>query len=146
MRRARMIIACLALVVGLAAPAYAGLDGFLAGLNAQAKADPRGFSLKLIAQFGVGHAEVQAVLGSVAAPADAFMCFQLGEFAHQPPDVVLAAMKTERGKGWGVVAQRLGIAPGSPEFKALKRGDFALTGKPKAKPAAGKAKGKGHKK
>lgn len=144
MRRASIIIACLALVVGLAAPAHAGLDAFLAGLNVQAKTDLRGFSLKLAAQFGVGDAEVQAVLRSVGTPADAFMCFQLGEFAHKQPTVVVEAIKADKGKGWGVIAQRLGIKPGSAEFKALKDGDFALTGKPKA--PADKGKGKGHRK
>ncbi len=144
MRRASIVIACLALVVGLAVPAHAGLDAFLAGLNVQAKADPRGFSLKLAGQFGVGDAEVQVVLRSVATPADAFMCFQLGEMAHRQPSVVLEVIRTDKGKGWGAIAQRLGIKPGSAEFKALKDGDFALTGKPKA--PADKGKGKGHRK
>jgi hypothetical protein len=144
MRRASVIVACLAFVVGLAAPASADLDGFLASLNVQARADLRGFSLKLAAQFGVGDAEVQRVLRSVEAPADAFMCFQLGEMARKQPDVVLEAIKAGKGKGWGAIAQRLGIAPGSAEFKALKQGDLALTGQPKGK--ADKAKGKGPKK
>ncbi len=144
MRRASLVIACLAFVIGHAAPAHADLDGFLASLNVQAKADLRGFSLKLAAQFGVGDAEVQRVIRSVEAPADAFMCFQLGEMSHKQPDVVLEAIKSGKGKGWGAIAQRLGIAPGSAEFKALKQGDFALTGQPKAK--ADKAKGKGPKK
>jgi len=144
MRRASVTIACLALVVGLAAPAHADLDAFLARLNVQARADMRGFSLKLAAQFGVGEAEVQAVIRSAEAPADAFMCFQLGEMAHKQSGVVLEAIKSGKGKGWGAVAQRLGIAPGSAEFKALKEGNFALTGQPKAK--SDNAKGKGPKK
>jgi len=144
MRRASIIVACLAFVVGLAAPARADLDVFLANLNVQAKADLRGFSLKLAAQFGVADVEVQRVIRSVEAPADAFMCFQLGEMAHKQPDVVLEAIKSGKGKGWGAIAQRLGIAPGSAEFKALKEGNFALTGQPKGK--ADKGKGKGPKK
>jgi hypothetical protein len=144
MHCASTVIACLAFVVGLAAPAHADLDTFLARLNVEAKADMRGFSLKLAGQFGVGDAEMQRVIRSVEAPADAFMCFQLGEMAHKPPDVVLEAIKSGKGKGWGAIAQRLGIAPGSAEFMALKQGDFALTGQPKAK--ADKTKGKGHKK
>ena len=144
MRRASITIACLAFVVGLAAPAHADLDAFLARLNVEARADIRGFSLKLAGQFGVGEAEVQAVIRSVEAPADAFMCFQLGEMSHKQSSVVLEAIKSGKGKGWGAIAQRLGIAPGSAEFKALKEGDLALTGQPKAK--ADKAKGKGPKK
>jgi hypothetical protein len=144
MRRASITIACLAFVVGLAAPAYADLDEFLRGLNVQAKADMHGFTLKVAAQFGFGEAQVQAVIRSTETPADAFMCFQLGQMAHKQPDVVLEAIKSGKGNGWGAIAQRLGIAPGSAEFKALKDGDLALTGEPGAK--AGKAKGKGPKK
>jgi len=47
MPRASMIVACLALVVGLAAPAHADVDGFMARLNVQARADLRGFSLRI---------------------------------------------------------------------------------------------------
>ena len=144
MRCVSVTVACLAIVVGLAAPARADLDEFLRGLNVQARADMRGFALKVAAQFNVGEVQVQAVIRSTEAPADAFMCFQLGQMAHKQPDVVLEAIKTGKGKGWGAIAQRLGIAPGSAEFKALKQGDFALTGTPDAK--AGKAKGKGPKK
>ena len=144
MRRASITIASLAFVVGLAAPAHADLAEFLRGLNVQAKADIHGFTLKVAAQFGVGEAQVQAVIRSSETPADAFMCFQLGQMAHKQPDVVLEAIKAGKGKGWGAIAQRLGIAPGSAEFKALKDGDLVLTGEPGAK--AGKAKGKGPKK
>jgi hypothetical protein len=72
------------------------------------------------------------------------MCFHLGQLAHKQPDVVLETIKAGKGKGWGAIAQRLGIAPGSAEFKALKEGNLALTGLPSAK--AGKAKGKNPKK
>jgi hypothetical protein len=144
MRRASITIFCLVLVVGLAAPAYADLEEFLRGLNVQAKADIRGFTLKLAAQFSVGEAQVQAVIRSAETPADAFMCFHLGQLAHKQPDVVLETIKAGKGKGWGAIAQRLGIAPGSAEFKALKEGDLALTGLPSAQ--AGKGKGKNPKK
>jgi hypothetical protein len=144
MRRASILVACLAIVVSSAAPAHAGLDAFMADLNVRARGDMRDFSLKLAAQFGVGDAEVQAILGATSSPADAFMCLQLGQMAHRPSGVVLEAMTAEKGKGWGVIAQRLGIKPGSAEFKALKRGNFALTGKPHG--PGDKGKGKGHKK
>jgi hypothetical protein len=49
-------------------------------------------------------------------------------------------MRATAAKGGGVIAKQLGIRPGSPEFHALKRGDFALTGEP------AQGKGKGHNK
>jgi hypothetical protein len=55
--------------------------------------------------------------------------------------------KQSKGKGWGVIAKELGIKPGSPEFHALKRGDFAFTGEPGGGGEShGKGKGKGRSK
>jgi len=75
----RLIVGMLLLVL-LGAPglALASLDGFLNNVNIQARADLPGFSLKVSAQFGVPVPQVEAVLGRLATPADAFMVFQLG--------------------------------------------------------------------
>ncbi len=123
-----------------------GLDGFLGNLNIQARSDMNGFTGRVSAQFGVPEVQVWAVIGNVSAPADAFMVFQLGEMTHRPPDSVLQVYKANRGRGWGVIAKSLGIKPGSPEFHALKRGDFVLSGEPGEGPGKGhgKGKGKGH--
>jgi hypothetical protein len=65
------------------------------------------------------------------------MCLQLGQMLRLPPERILQTYNTNRGRGWGVIAKELGIKPGSAEFHALKRGDFALTGAP------GNSKGQG---
>lgn len=121
-----------------------GLDGFLSNLNVQARADMNRFSAKVSAQFGVPMVQVQTVISTVKQPADAFMVFQLGQMAHQPPDNVVQVYQSNRGKGWGVIAKNLGIKPGSAEFHALKRGDFALTGERGPGEGKGKGHGKGH--
>lgn len=121
-----------------------GLDNFLSSLNVQARADLPGFSAKVSAQFGVPEPQVRAVIGTVATPADAFMVFQLGQMAQRPPQTVLDVYQAHRGQGWGVIAKSLGIKPGSPEFHALKRGDFALAGGPGNGPGKGKGHGKGN--
>ncbi len=123
--------------------AAGGLDAFLGDLNVQARADMNGFSARVSAQFGVPVAQVQTVIGTVSQPADAFMVFQLGQMSHQPPERVVQIYKANRGRGWGVIAKSLGIKPGSPEFHALKRGDFVLSGEPGGGPGKGHGKGKG---
>lgn len=137
-------------IIVLAAVAHADLDSFMSGLNIQARADMPGFSVKLGAQFGIPLPQVQAIIRTVEAPADAFMCLQLSQMSNKQPDMVVQTYKANKGKGWGVIAQELGIKPGSPEFHALKRGDFALTGEPGGGKGQGKGKakekGKGHKK
>jgi hypothetical protein len=145
----RLIISLtLSLLVPLAAFA-GGLDDFLANVNIQARADMPGFSAKISTQFGVPLPEVQAIVQTVRDPADAFMVFQLGQFARVPTDRVMAVYKPKRKKGWGAIAKELGIKPGSAEFHALKRGDLHFTGQPGAYDdhnGKGKGKGKGHNK
>ena len=130
------------LITGLAVSAYADLDSFLSDLNMQARADMNGFSLKLSAQFGVPLPQVQAIISTVDTSADAFMCLQLSQMTKKEPEKVVQTYKIKKGKGWGVIAKELGIKPGSPQFHALKRGDFALTGGQDNPSDKGKGKGK----
>jgi len=141
----RIVLAVLLLV---AAPgvASATLDSFLSSVNVQARADLPGFHAKVSAQFGVPVPQVEAVLGMVATPADAFMVFQLGQMAHRPPETVVQTYQSHQGKGWGVIAKELGIKPGSREFHALKNGDLVCGGGPSEGGGKGKGKGKGHNK
>jgi hypothetical protein len=122
--------------------AAGGLEDFLSNLNIQARADMNGFSAKISAQFGTPDVQVRAVLSTVSDPADAFMVFQLGHMTQTPPEKVLRVYKSNKGRGWGVIAKELGIKPGSAEFHALKRGDFQFGSSDNDGP--GKGKGKGH--
>ncbi|ADW18321.1 hypothetical protein Despr_2176 [Desulfobulbus propionicus DSM 2032] len=146
-----LLMMLLVVVLTLPAAAHADLDGFLAGLNGQARTDIDGYGVRLSAQFGVPETRVHSLLRSVAVPADAFMCLQLGQMLGLPPEQVLRTYSANRGRGWGVVAKELGIKPGSAEFHALKRGDFVLMDAPGREPGApshargkGKEGGQGH--
>jgi hypothetical protein len=135
-----LVLFLMAISVG---SAHADLDGFLSGLNHQANADRNDYGLRLSAQFGVPLPQVHSILRSVQSPADAFMCLQLGRMTNRHPESVLQTYNFNRGKGWGVIAKDLGIKPGSPEFHALKRGDFSFTGHPGA-PGHSKPQGYGN--
>ena len=111
--------------------ALADLNVFLGGLNDQARVDRLDYGQRLSAQFNVPMSEVELILSEVQFPGDAFMCFQLGSMLHLPPERVLQTYKTNKGGGWGVTAQQLGIKPGSPEFHALKDGRYSLERLPK---------------
>jgi len=132
--------------------AHANLSGFLSDLNNQAKADRKGFSVKLSTQFGFPLPRVQAIIKTVGLPADAFMCLQLSQMTNKQPERVVQTYKRNKKKGWGAIAKELGIKPGSAEFHALKSGDFTFTGKRGVKTGKGqdkrkgKGKGKGRKK
>ena len=140
----RIVLAVFLVLLAAPGVASASLDSFLGSVNVQARADLPGFHATVSAQFGVPVPQVEAVLGRVATPADAFMVFQLGQMAHRPPETVVQTYQTHKGKGWGVIAKELGIKPGSREFHALKTGDLVFGGAPANGP--GKGKGKGHSK
>jgi hypothetical protein len=139
MKKAISSLAFMLFVLVGAAPARADLNSFMSGLNVQAQADLPGFQLKISAQFGVPLPQVQTVVQQVSQPADAFMVFQLGEMAQKPPETVVKTYTANKTKGWGVIAQQLGIKPGSPEFHALKAGNLQFTGQRSASAKGGAA-------
>lgn len=146
MKRSVTLLVC-TLLLCLATAAWASLDSFMANLNVQARADLPGFKAGISAQFGVPLPQVDMVFAQVAAPADVFMTFQLGQMANKPAPVVLQTYHTSKSKGWGVMAKELGIKPGSAEFHALKSGNLRYTGQQSGggddSPGKGKGKGKG---
>lgn len=146
----KKIVLMLSLAAGLASmspAARADLNSFLKSVNNQALGDTRNFNDRLSRQFGVPVPDVDAIVRSVPSPADAFMILQLGQMAHVPPAVVLQKYQRSHGKGWGNLAQELGIKPGSPEFHALKRGNLSFAGKSggdAVRPGGGPGHGQGH--
>jgi hypothetical protein len=128
------------LLVSSAAIVAAGDFDWIEDINIRAEADQSGFRARLATRFTIGDTQINAVLGNVERPADAYMVLRLGELSAKPPDYVIAKYKAGKGKGWGALAQSLGIKPGSQEFHALKRGSDFYDDKDKGK---GKNKGKG---
>ena len=143
MKKLCMMASLVVIIVSMAAVAHADLDGFLQSVNIQARTDMKNFNVKLSAQFGVPVPQVEAIVRSVSAPADAFMVLQLGQMTNKQPEVVLQTYQRGKGKGWGALAKELGIKPGSAEFHALKRGDLSFTGEPGGGGGGGHGKGKG---
>ena len=67
--------------------------------------------------------------------------------SNKQPDTVLQTYKTRRDKGWVAMVKELGIKPGSPQFRVLKRGALQFTGQPTEyiqHPGKEKCKGNGH--
>jgi hypothetical protein len=109
--------------------------------NVRAEADPVGFKTKLTARFQIGETQIDAVLSTTKKPADAYIVLRLGEMSRQPTEYVMEKYKSNKGKGWGVLAKNLGIKPGSKEFHALKRGSDLYDDNYRSKDK-GKGKGK----
>ncbi|GAB2510471.1 hypothetical protein [Lysobacter humi (ex Lee et al. 2017)] len=56
------------------------------------------------------------------SPGDVYFACALAMQAGRPCRAVAEDYERDRTAGWGALAQRLGIAPGSPQFHALKKG------------------------
>ena len=130
MKEVFTFFAAIAICFTLTNRANADLDSFLADLNRQAIQDRVSYNARLSNQFGVPLSQVESIVNKVDSPAHAFMLLELGVMSGKPFEIICDAYKSNQGKGWGVIAQQLGIKPGSPEFHALKEGDFIFSGKP----------------
>ncbi|TAL16200.1 hypothetical protein EPN96_10140 [bacterium] len=140
-------------VLTLAFPAAALADDFsdlITSINVNANADLGAFRVNVGAQFGAGAPKIDAVLSAVGSPGDAYMVLQISNVTKKPVEVVIQEYKVNKHKGWGVMAQNLGIKPGSPEFHGLKSGKYANEsknkGKAKEEKNGGAKKGGGKKK
>jgi hypothetical protein len=120
----------------------AGDFDWIKDFNIRAEADPSGFRASLATRFNIGDTQITAVLSNVERPADAYMVLRLGEMSAKPTDYVIEKYKSGKDKGWGALAQSLGIKPGSKEFHALKRGSDLYDDNDKGK-GKDKAKHKG---
>ena len=135
------LLVMLALVLSASFVAAGDFD-WTKDLNIKAEADRDGFRAQLSTRFHIGDAQVKVVLGNVDSPADAYMVLRLGEMSSKPYDYVLNKYRTEKNRGWGVMAKSLGIKPGSKEFHALKEGSDIHQSSVKGK-GNKKKKGKG---
>ena len=56
------------------------------------------------------------------APGDVYYACAIAQIIGRPCRYVVDEWDRDHGQGWGVVAQRMGIQPGSTEYHRLKRG------------------------
>lgn len=136
----RHLLLTLALVLFTAGAARADLDTYLRSLNVSAEADLGGFRAQVGAHFGASGSQLDLAFRTAEKPADAAVCLWLAQQSRQPVEVVVREYSASKGKGWGALAQSLGIKPGSAAFKALKQGDL---GWQPVRAAGGTDKGKG---
>ena len=56
------------------------------------------------------------------APGDVYMACSIASIIGRPCRYVVDTYERDHGQGWGVIAKRMGIKPGSAEFHRLKQG------------------------
>ncbi len=110
---------------GHAAPKNsAALDAHLSDVDNDALQNMDRFMMRMNQVYGVTRSVVESMMHTHRfSPGDVYMTCWLSQLSGKPPVYVADYYSANRGKGWGVIAKKLGIKPGSPEFHALKRGD-----------------------
>ena len=77
------------------------------------------------------------------SPGDVYYASALAYQTRRPFGDVVKMYEQDRGQGWGAIAQRMGIKPGSAEFHALKGNVGKSSGRYKSHPGNSGNKGKG---
>ena len=126
------ILAAAALLFGAAQVAMAQADmpkdqgtdddlkATLKEFDEAAEGDPAVVLAALALEFNVDQAALQAYYDAGATPGELWLALEISARTATPlADAVVLAQGTE-GHGWGVLAQVLGVKPGSDEFFALK--------------------------
>jgi len=98
----------------------ADLDKDLETINTNAKSDLPAFHAELSASFGVTSKNIEYMTSIKMEPAEIYFALEIAAAIGKPVEEVVSTYEKNRDKGWGYVAQQMGIKPGSAEFHALK--------------------------
>jgi len=97
------------------------IDTHLTDINRYGRADSDYFIDDVVSSFGAPRYFVRDLLVTRRwEPADVYYACALAHQLDRPCMDVVRDYGDDRGQGWGVIAQRMGIKPGSAEFHALK--------------------------
>ena len=97
------------------------VDTQLGHFNDYGRTDRNYFVDDLVNSFGAPRYLVNELLDKRSwQPGDVYYASALAYAAHRPLGDIARDYEQNRGQGWGVIAQRMGIKPGSAEFHALK--------------------------
>ena len=97
------------------------VDTQLGGFNDYGRGNRDYFVDDVVNNFGAPRYLVNDLLTTRKwSPGDVYYACALAYQAHRPCGDVAKAYESNRGQGWGVVAMRMGIKPGSAEFHAMK--------------------------
>lgn len=98
----------------------ADLDADLNVINTSAKTDLTAFKTDLMNTFGVTSKNIDYMVSINMEPGEMFLALEISVAVNKPIEEVIDVYEQNRDKGWGYIAQQMGIKPGSPEFHALK--------------------------
>lgn len=99
----------------------AWVDTRLGDFNVYASGNLDGFVDEVVVSYGASrHLVREYVVDRRWPPGDVYYACALAHNSGRPCLDVLRMYEQDHGQGWGVIAKRLGIKPGSAQFHALK--------------------------
>jgi hypothetical protein len=144
----KKLLCAFGLVLFTTGIAHADLNVYLRSLNINAEANIGSFRTQVGVQYGASGPTLDLAFKAASSPAEAAVLLWLGQRSNTPMEKVVQVYQSQKGKGWGAVAQSLGIKPGSADFHALKEGNLGWHpegGGGKADSRGDSSKGKGKK-
>jgi hypothetical protein len=101
----------------------AWVDTWLSDVNRYGMRYREPFVDEMVRNYGAPRELVSELLATRRwAPGDVYYACAMAQVLGRPCRYVVDEWERSHGEGWGAVAQRLGLKPGSPEFHRLKRG------------------------
>lgn len=111
----------------------AQVDAQLADINRYAARWPNTFTDELLRYHHAPRDLVETLLQRRWAPGDIYFACALAEAAGRPCRALADEWERHHADGWGAIAQRFGVAPGSPAFRQIERAlaaSYARWGRP----------------
>lgn len=97
------------------------LDTRLGEINTYGRGDPNYFYDDMSSSYGVPRDYVRELyVDRRWAPGDIYYACALAQMLDRPCREIVSDYDRHPGQGWGALAKRMGIKPGSAEFHALK--------------------------
>jgi hypothetical protein len=98
------------------------VDVWLGDMNRYGSRYRDPFVDELVRYHGAPRDLVVDLLARRWAPGDIYFACALAKLVGRPCRYVVEIWERDHAQGWGAIAKRLGIKPGSPQFHQLKRG------------------------
>lgn len=125
MRLSKQFLLLAALLLSLTAPACADEFGLVVSdVNSYFSLHRDDFRLQVAAEFGVPAPRIDRLIASVGSAGDAYLCLQASRSSGRDLDEVTRTWQRHHKRGWGAIAQELGIKPGSDAFMQLKKNNL----------------------
>jgi hypothetical protein len=102
-------------------------DLALRSINIEAQKSLPAFYSSLSLNYGVKSEEIDILLRRHRlSPADAYLALRLAFLINKPVDYVIVRYQKHKKRGWGYIARKMGIKPGSERFFRLKTGGYVV--------------------